>query len=903
MSFPDRRVADFGLDARKVRLVPRILRVETVWFLVAAGILFLAVIALRRISGEVSLGDIETAAAQMPPGLLAAAIGLTALSFVGMGLYDIIACRSVARDKVPARLAAFAGMTGYALSNAIGFHMFVGGPVRYRIYASSGLDAAEVGRIVGIAFGALWLGFAALFGLILVLDPGGFPLLREVASGADRITGIVLVAGIAGLIVWIWHADQSVTIFRWHMPLPGGPATILLLLVGILDIAAAAGALYILLPADLLPSFAAFLALFTVALVAGTASHMPGGLGVLEATLLVGLGAGGRPDAYAALLIFRLIYYVLPLGVAGIALAAFEGRRFQDPIVRVSRAGLRTVRPFVARALAGLVFLGGVVLLLSGNVPRENARIDLLQDMIPLPFAQTSHLMASLVGILLLVLSHGLLNRMALARIAAIVLLLGAAAFSLLKGLDWEEAALLYAIAGLLYVSKGAFYRRGDWASFRPGPGWLALVALTVVSLTAIGFFAFRSVVYQNSLWWDFTWNGDAPRFLRATLALAVVFVALGVDALVNRPVQARIGRVGIPEAVRRLLAHCPASQPNIALLADKRFMIAEDQSAFLMYGISGRSWIAMGDPVGDAAAGSDLVWRFAEMADRAGARAVFYAVSPENLPLYLDMGLALLKTGEVARVDLPGFSLSGKARQDSRTALRRAEREGLRFEVIPARDVPPLLGELRTVSDAWLAMKKGTEKGFSLGRFEDEYLVNFDVAVMRREDEVVAFANLWRGADKCEIAIDLMRYRPDASKVLMDALFAQLMLHGQAEGYKWFSLGAAPLAGLADHPLASTWNRVGTFIYRRGDEFFNFEGLRAYKQKYSPVWTPVYLAAPGGLELPRALMDVASLISGGGIGLLKRKPAPLAARPVPVLPSALQSEAWPAPRCVGSGY
>jgi phosphatidylglycerol lysyltransferase len=641
--------------------------------------------------------------------------------------------------------------------------------------------------------------------------------------------------------------------------------------VGVLDIAAAAGALYVLLPADLAPGFAVFVALFIIALMAGTASHVPGGLGVVEATLLVGLGAGDRPDAIAALLLFRIIYYFLPLGIAGLALAAFEGRKFQEPLLRASRSAIRTANPFLARALAGLVFLGGVVLLLSGNVPREGTRIDLLKDFVPLPFAQTSHLLASLVGLLLLIIAHGLLNRMALARISAIVLLLGAAAFSLLKGLDWEEAALLYGIAALLYFCRDAFYRKGDWASFRPDARWLAIVAITLISLTLIGFFAFRSVSYRYELWWDFSWNGDAPRFLRATLAMAVMVTALGIDALVNRPVQARIGRVEIPPAVPRLLALCPNSQPNVALLGDKRFMVAPDEDAFLMYGISGRSWIAMGDPVGDPAAASDLVWRFAETADRAGARAVFYAVGPESLPLYLDLGLAFIKTAELARVALPSFTLAGKARQDSRTAIRRAEREGLEFAVLPKERVPAMLPELHEISQAWLTMKSGQEKGFSLGRFDEAYLSRFDCAVMRREGEVVAFANLWRGADRHEIAIDLMRYRPDASKVLMDALFTHLMLYGQAEGYTRFSLGAAPLSGLADHPLASTWNRVGTFIYRRGDEFFNFEGLRAFKQKFSPVWTPVYLAAPGGIELPRALIDVATLISGGPGALRKR--------------------------------
>lgn len=844
------------------------------WTVAAAGILSLAAAVLYRLSGEIRMADIEGALAATAPGQIGLALVLTLLSFLGMALYDILACRCVAPGRVPARLAAFAGMTGYALSNALGFHMFVGGPVRYRIYASAGLDAADVGRIVGIAFGALWLGFAALFGLVLALDPSGLPVLREIAPGGDRMTGAALLACLVAFVVWIWRAKHSVTLFRWHVPLPGGPATLLLLLVGILDVAAAAGALYVLLPADLRPDFALFIALFTLALIAGTASHVPGGLGVLEATLLLGLGAGSRPDAFAALILFRLVYYILPLGLAGLALAGFEGRRIHAPIRAASRSAMQSARPFIGRALAGLVFLSGIVLLLSGNVPRDGGRMDMLSDFVPMPFAQTSHLLASLIGLLLLVIARGLLNRMALARVAAIALLLGAAAFSLLKGLDWEEAALLYATAGLLYVFKDAFYRHGDWASVRPGPGWLALVTLTIVALTAIGFFAFRTVEYQNALWWDFTWSGDAPRFLRATLALGVVFAAIGLDAIFNRPVQARIGRVEIPQEVRSLLATCPSSQANIALLGDKRFMVSPDGKAFLMYGISGRSWIAMGDPVGDADAANELVWEFAETADRAGARAVFYAVAPESLPVYLDMGLALLKTGEVARVDLASFTMSGKARQDQRSALRRAEREGLHFEVIPAYAVAGLLPELREISDGWLKMKKGQEKGFSLGRFDEEYLVNFDFAILRRDDEIVAFANLWRGADGTEIAVDLMRYKAGASKVLMDALFTHLVLYGQSEGYRWFSLGAAPLAGLASHPLASTWNRVGTFVYRRGDEFFNFEGLRAFKQKYAPVWTPVYLAAPGGLDLPRALMDVATLIAGGRMGLVKRRSA-----------------------------
>ncbi|MCT7377864.1 bifunctional lysylphosphatidylglycerol flippase/synthetase MprF [Chelativorans salis] len=559
------------------------------------------------------------------------------------------------------------------------------------------------------------------------------------------------------------------------------------------------------------------------------------------------------------------------IGAAVHGTAAPAIHRLSGGLHTASGKTLALARRIVPPLAAILVFFGGAVLLLSGDLPAEGARVSVLRDFLPLPFAEASHMLASIIGLLLIVLARGLYARIALARSVAILLLVAGAAFSLAKGLDWEEAGILLAIATMLAGYRSAFYRKGDWRAFRPTPVWLGLIAVTLISLTFVGFLAYRSVEYSQNLWWAFAWHGDAPRFLRATLAFAVVASAIAADALINRPVQGRIGRVRIPPPVRQLLARCPQAQPNVALLGDKRFLVAEDESAFLMYGISGRSWITMGDPVGEAEAGRRLIWRFAEEANKAGARAVFYAVRPDMLPVYLDFGLAILKIGEVARVDLSTFTLEGHDRQDFRYADRRASREGLDFEILPRAEVRAALPQLRAVSDAWLATKIGREKSFSLGRFDSAYLCEFDCAVMRSEGEIVAFANLWRSAGRDELSIDLMRYRPGVSKVMMDALFARLLIYGRDEGYRWFNLGAAPLAGLADHPLASTWNRLGTFIYRRGDEFFDFEGLRAFKQKFGPVWIPQYIACPSGLAVPRVLFDVASLISGNPVGILRR--------------------------------
>ena len=294
-------------------------------------------------------------------------------------------------------------------------------------------------------------------------------------------------------------------------------------------------------------------------------------------------------------------------------------------------------------------------------------------------------------------------------------------------------------------------------------------------------------------------------------------------------------------------------------------------RSAFIMYQVSGRSWIAMGDPVGPLPAREALAWRYIEVCDTLAASPVFYQVTPDNLPLYIDLGLSLTKLGEEARVPLGDFSLDGPARADLRQAHRRAQRDGARFEVVPRSEVPALIPQLRAISDAWLADKPGGEKGFSLGYFDARYLACFDCAIVRSGDAIVAFANLWT-AGHTELSVDLMRYGAAAPKGVMDYLMVEVMLWARAQGFAWFNLGMAPLSGLEEHPLAPAWHKLGRLVQRYGENFYHFEGLRRFKEKFLPVWRPRYLAAPGGLALPGALVDVTTLISGGITGKRARK-------------------------------
>jgi phosphatidylglycerol lysyltransferase len=245
--------------------------------------------------------------------------------------------------------------------------------------------------------------------------------------------------------------------------------------------------------------------------------------------------------------------------------------------------------------------------------------------------------------------------------------------------------------------------------------------------------------------------------------------------------------------------------------------------------------------------------------------------VSSTDLPTYVDLGLDLFKLGEEARVSLPDFTLEGSARKPLRYARSRMTREGCSFEIVPAAGVPPLLDDIQAISDAWLAEKRTREKRFSLGFFDRSYLVRTPLALVRHRGRIVAFANLWLGADREEVSVDLMRQLPDAPPGVMEYLFTELVLWSQAQGYRWYSLGIAPFSGFERHRLAPLWNKLGALLFQYGEHFYNFRGLRSFKEKFHPVWEPRYLAAPGNLTLPLVLTQVAALVSSGVAGVVSR--------------------------------
>jgi phosphatidylglycerol lysyltransferase len=469
------------------------------------------------------------------------------------------------------------------------------------------------------------------------------------------------------------------------------------------------------------------------------------------------------------------------------------------------------------------------------------------------------------------VIAHGLYRRLNAAWWLTIWLLCAGILLSLLKGFDYEEATILGAVVVAMVSARGRFRRRASLIEQHYSGPWIIALVLVLVTAAWLVIFATRHVPYDNQLWWEFAFQASAPRSLRASLLAAVIAATYGLWRLLRPAPPPKVAPSAADmERVAALIADVDDSTANLALLGDKNLLFNTQRTAFIMYQVSGHSWVAMGDPVGSAEGCEALAWEFLENCDVMAVSPVFYQVKPQNLPLYIDLGLNLSKLGEEARVALDSFSLDGPARADLRQAHRRAMRDGAQFEVVPRADIGAILPQLRAVSDAWLAAKNTAEKRFSLGYFADEYLKHFDCGVVRRGGSVVAFANLWRGAHS-ELSVDLMRYNDGAPKGVIDYLLIECMQWGRTQGFQWFNLGMAPLSGLEEHALAPTWHKLGRLVQRYGEVFYHFEGLRKYKEKFLPVWRPRYLAAPDGLATAGALLDVTALISGG-VGKVLRK-------------------------------
>lgn len=840
------------------------------------GLFALGIYALYHLLAEVDADDVFAQVQATPYLTLAAALAATAAGYTALIGYDWSAMRYLGKT-VPLRTIAVGGFLGYSFGNTIGVSVVSGGAVRYRIYSAIGLNAFEVASIsafVSIAFG---LGITVIGLGALAQHPAALqsvipvdPVHIQIWSAAGAVAMLVVLTwlSVTGLTLHIKGVEISA-------PRPG-------LLYGqlgftFIDTIMAALTLYVLLPEGS-PGFITILAVFSAATMAGVISHVPGGIGVFETIMIAAMPKDVPLDQVAAaLLLFRIIYYLVPFALALAFVAINEARLAGGALTRLMGKAPAPLLPVLsavsgtAPALAGLTAFGMgayliAVALMPSVRPDDMAPAGLLASIL----LEGGALLSAILGGLLLILSQGLARRISGAYWLTKLALIIGAVVSVLNGLDLDGAILLGGAAAVLWVFQKQFYRSAKVTRGLLSPAWFILIAALGLSAGALFFFMHEATPYTHALWIDFSSTADTARAMRAGFAASAVILI----ATVWLAIQPAKTRPAVPDSKAQEQAKAIINNQNtpsacIALLGQNALYFSENQDAFIMYGIQGNSWIAFGDPVGNPAAFSDLAWSFWEDAYTQAARPIMYEVTRENLPLWVEMGYSIQKIGEEATVKLADFSLSGRKFKTMRAAHNKAIKEGRALTILKPPHSAETLESLKSISDAWLSNKTGREKGFSVGRFDADYLQNFEIALVQQDGQSLAFATLMAPGDGRRVAIDLMRYRPEAAGGMMEFLFIETMLHFKEAGAAEFNLGMAPLAGLEVRRGTRLWNRFGATLFRNGGAFYNFEGLRGFKQKFQPEWHPRYIAVPPGIAPLAALKDAALLIAGGPRGII----------------------------------
>jgi phosphatidylglycerol lysyltransferase len=799
---------------------------------------------------------------RLPRAAIGWSVAAAAVSFAALIVRDASALRYVGARTSPFA-AALAGFCGSALGNVAGLGALTAAAVRYRVYGAVGVKADDIARLLLFVLGGFALGLAVVGASATLLEADAVGAVFGWPATALRVAAAMVLATVAG--AFAFEPRGALTIGGLTIAAPGRGAAAIQIGLTAVRLTGAALALWALLPATPI-DFLTFAAIFSAATALGAISHVPGGAVVFDLVVLWAFRGRASSDAVAAALIaYRGVYYALPLVLSSALFAAFElASAVRAPRARSADRLTRAAKLLSPTFLAALTFGAGAMLLVSGATPTFGRRLAALSLHVPLWAVESAHFFGSLIGVVLLFVARGLIDRRDGAWRLAVILSAVSLGFSLIKGLAFGEAGFLLLLTMLLLASRQRFDRPTSMLDQPFTFGWFAAVGVIIVAAFGALLLAFDGVdLSARDLWWQFAFDAQAPRALRALVGASALAGACAVGALLRAP--KGLARPPAPaevEAAGRILARQSRAEAALALQRDKSLLFSASGESFLMFGKRGRSWIALFDPVGREAERPELIQRFVALAREHGGRAAFYEVAAESLPLYLDAGLTVLKIGEEALVPLTTFSLVGGAAAHLRYALKRGARDGLRFELVPPDRSAAALKAIKPISDEWLEEHAGEEKGFSVAAFEPRFLQSQWVGLVRRGEEAIAFASVMTTDARRDAAIALMRHRAGASGYAMEFLFVELILALKGAGFETLSLGVAPLSGVRRAPLSSRWHWLGAQIWKHGDRFYNFQGLRTFKNKFNPLWRPRYLAASGTVGPFVALADAAALIA-----------------------------------------
>ena len=581
-----------------------------------------------------------------------------------------------------------------------------------------------------------------------------------------------------------------------------------------------------------------------IAITIGIMSMIPGSLGSFDLIMvsgLVGLGID-KAQALSWLLVFRLFYYVLPFCLGVVLFLKNMGGRLNEKYLGIPQ---KIIEALSAIVLVWGLRLFGFFLIVSAIVPQELGHLPLLRELTPSTGQFVFQLPSIVLGVLFFLLARLVKRRLKFTLTLATVLGLVSLVYLNIGSFSLPSSLFLMVLLFLVWWNKDTFVRRHyiyAWEdcykdiSYIGGSFFLTLVLLGHLNPHHV--FKLKHLSHLVTHWIHF-------------LGLSLILVMLYVLVLrQSNQMKENFGEVFDKQRYQDFIATIPNLNLDAALafLGDKYlYWYQEDgqDKVVFQFAIENNKCVVMSDPLAHLGYLEKGLSQFLAEAEDANISVIFYEVNQETTLLLHEYGYDFMKFGETAQVSLDEFTTEGKHGKKFRTVVNKLENKGYHFQVLQPPFDKKMLNTLKEISDSWLDGRQ--EKGFSLGYFDEKYIQLTPIALVSdEEDNIQAFVTFLASNGPNEASIDLMRYDlKTAPNGIMDYLFVKLLLHFKEEGVTFFDLGMAPLSNVGTEKHSFLQEKVAYLIYAFTNRFYSFSGLRQYKQKFNPIWSPRYVAYP----------------------------------------------------------
>ncbi len=778
------------------------------------------------------------------------------LATAPMLLYDVILAR-VLELEVPRKKLIRNSFITNTFSNLIGFGGLVGMMLRTSFYTRyKEANRSLLGTIASVTF--FFLTGLSLLSLVVLVFYHDSRLLAE----AKWLFLAVAALGLYLPLFFIVHLVQKLKGKQTPISFRSGAA---LLAASVLEWLFAFLVIYSTAYFLKIPlRFEELFPVFIIASCAGAASMIPGGLGSFDLVFIWGMDNLVAPDekVLALIIFYRIGYFVLPFIVSLVLFIKEYWEKWNQSWKQLPNMLIQKLSHIL---LTIMVFGSGLILLLSASVPGIIGRLKLAQEILSLPIMNLSHQLSVTAGFILLGLSRGIEYRVKWVYHITLIVLSFAIVFTLFKGIDYEEASFLLIAAFLLKTAKSQFYRENYVLTWGKSIFDVTFILLITFLYLFIGYINLpSSKINLPSTLMPYVLMDYHDVFFSAIIGLVTALFILVSFYVVSKPLywkdESSLGQE--EKILNHLHQYGGSTLAHLIFLHDKYVYWNKKGTVLFSYQKYANKIVVLGNPLGEKDDLIDAIEEFAEKADLYGYTPVYYEVSQSLLPSFHENGYAFFKLGEEGFVNLESFSMEGSKRKNARSLLNKFAREQIQFEVAHPPFSADFMKELEDVSTRWLDNRK--EKGFSLGYFDENYLNQSDIAVVRgNENQILGFASLIPAYDGREtLSVDLMRFIPTAPKGVMDFIFLSLFIWSKEQGYKRFNMGMAPLSNVGLSKFSFLSEKIASQIFEHGQSFYQFQGLRRFKDKYVNHWEPKYLAYRRKSSLLFTMMQITFLIS-----------------------------------------